>query len=547
MSVILHTSSELPDSSSYQSWLAVTGTNVLLDNSNKLPNLAEKLEQAFMENRETWWGIGKELGREPTAAFAHMPTGGAFGSDFGVMLAWSQLVQNLASAADTCLVVCDDPWLFRHLQGIPGIMAGKRPNLMQAEFKLAIRGWLARTKTALKSAHAALSVKSKRNIQQPGGTAILVYGHPRSTPDGFDAYFGNLMTEEPKLTRVLHVDCGVARARELAGGGRTSSLHQWGCPLFALSLIWTRWHNRHPLTDNKYAWLIRRSIKIENSGGGPAMTLWQSHCQDRWLERVKPARVCWPWENHAWERNLCRSAKKLEVKTLGYQHTVVGPHQINYSTATNPDGLESIPDMVICDGPAYRDEVAAWGVPAERLTIGGAFRFKKFTQRCFDPSGPIFVPLSAIPAAAQSQIQAAKKLSDLGKKVLVKEHPMYPVSFRETENMTRTHETLTEQSGLSAVLFCTGTSGLEAILMKVPAYRLILDDRIAINILPASVNVPSITLEDVEQMVRADTAIVSADWNQILAEPDMNIWHSLLFGDMHADNNTQQIQTQKAL
>ncbi len=91
-----------------------------------------------------------------------------------------------------------------------------------------------------------------------------------------------------------------------------------------------------------------------------------------------PGRVAWPWENFAWERGLCRAARKRGVATIGSQHTVVGPHQINYSTQANADGLASIPDLVVANGPAYKAELSAWGVPEDRLLIGGAFRFKRF-------------------------------------------------------------------------------------------------------------------------------------------------------------------------
>jgi hypothetical protein len=544
MPILLRQSTDLPPAGAYQNWFAVTGTPTILDGTLKLPHLAEKLENAFMDSRKTWWTIGHDLSQEPTAENAHMPTGGAFGSDFGIMLAWSRLTESVANQTDICLVLCDDPWLFRHLARLPNVAAGMAPGLKWAELKLSLRGWLARTKTALKNAVAALLLRGTRAAQHSGGSTILVYGHPQSTADGFDAYFGHLMTHETKLTRVLHVDCYMSRARALAADGRTSSLHGWGSPLFALGLIFMRWKTR---TQNDHNWLIRRSIIHENSGGGLAMTRWQRHCQDRWLKKVKPARVCWPWENHAWERDLCRSARRRNVRTLGYQHTVVGPHQINYATATNPDGLESIPDLVICDGPAYHDEVAAWGVPRDRLKIGGAFRFQRFKDNAYDPAGPIFVPLSAIPAAAQCQIQAAKILAAHGHKVCVKEHPMYPAEFAEENNLSRTDVTLAEQTSLSAVLFCTGTSGLEAVLMGLPAYRLILEDRIAIDILPASISVPNVTLENIEKHVIGQPRPAPVDWDRVLAEPDMNLWHSLLFGDMHANNNDLTKDAQKVV
>jgi hypothetical protein len=543
MPVLLHQSFDLPPSDTYQTWFSVTGVEAVLDTGSKLPRLAERLENAFMESRETWWTIGLGLSREPTAEIAHMPTGGAFGSDFGVMLAWSRLTEDAAKDTQVTLVLCDDPWLFRHLAHLPGVTAGTLPQLLLTEMKLSVRGWLARTKTAFKITLFASQIKKPKIT---GSVAILVYGHPRSNAEGFDAYFGDLMTHETELQRILHTDCDMSRADELSKDGRTFSLHSWGRPLFALRLIWAKWRPGRAFIQGKFGWLVRRSAAKENSGGGPAMNQWQHHCQENWLREARPVRVCWPWENHGWERGLCRSGRKFGVRTLGYQHTVVGPHQINYSTRTNPDGLDSIPDVVICDGPAYRDEVAAWGMPDDRLKVGGAFRFKRFAPGSHDPSGPVFVPLSAIPAAAQKQIEAAHLLAASGKKVLVKGHPMYPAAFSEAENLNRTKTPLTEQTGLSAVLFCTGTSGLEAVLMGLPAYRLMLDDRIAIDILPADINVPGVTLDDVTKQVTGKVPVQPVNWDSVLTEPDIKLWHSLLFGDMHAINDLVNPEKKKA-
>jgi hypothetical protein len=543
MPVLLRQSFDLPQSDAYQIWYSVTGTDALLDAQSKLPRLAERLETAFMESRETWWTIGQKLSQEPTSEIAHMPTGGAFGSDFGIMLAWARLTEDAAKDIRVCLVLCDDPWLFRHLESLPGVIAGTRPRLLLTELKLFSRGWFARIKASLKNAVAS---KQLPKPSVSGDATILVYGHPRSNAMGFDAYFGDLMAHEPELRRILHTDCDVGRARELLKDGRTHSLHSWGRSLFALGLVWAKWQPGRAFTRGKFGWLVRRSAALENSGGGPAMNQWQQHCQDNWLKEARPARVCWPWENHGWERALCRSGRKFNIRTLGYQHTVVGPHQLNYSTRTNPDGLNSIPDLVICDGPAYRDEVAAWGVPNNRLTIGGAFRFKRFLPGSHDPSGPVFVPLSAIPAAAQKQVEAAKILASNGHKVLVKEHPMYPLEFDESENIVRVKTPLTEQTGLSAVLFCSGTSGLEAVLMGLPAYRLMLDDRIAINILPAGIDTPIVTLDDVAEKVTGKVPPLSTSWDSVLTEPDINLWHSLLFGDMHAIKDTQPPEKKRA-
>jgi hypothetical protein len=365
---------------------------------------------------------------------------------------------------------------------------------------------------------------------RPGEPTILVYGHPVSDAEGTDAYFGDLMKRLPRLKRILHTDCPPARAKDLGAG-----LHGWGSPFFALGLVFCRWRPGRKHTAGEYRWLIRRAASFENGGGSPAMNRWQSHCQERWLAQAKPSRVAWPWENHGWERNFCRAARKHGVQTIGYQHTVIGPHQFNYSTATNPDGLLSVPDIIAADGPAYREQLLDWGMPQERLVIGGAFRFRRFSEGLFDVDGPVFVPLSAIPEAATAQLDVARALARLGKPILVRPHPMYHMDVVPENNLLHADKQLAEQSGLSAVLYSTGTSGLEAVLMGIPAYRLMLEDRIAIDVLPSSIPTSAVTPGTaIKALHGAQSTPVRVGWDNILSEPDIGLWKSLLFGDMDA-------------
>ena len=537
MSVLLRRSNAVPVTSQYRFWLAVTGTSPLVNLGLKLPNLEERLEDAFIEEQKTWWQLGNALSKDTNGALAHMPTAGSFGSDFGIMLAWGRLVKELAYEKNVILVVCDDPWLFHHLAEIEGVESGVKPALIWKTLYYNLRGFFVRARIALRNALAALTLSSSRKIFASGETALLVYGHPSSNINGYDAYFGDLMARCRSLKRLLHTDCLVKRASELAKDSRTMSLHAWGNPWFALSLLLCRWRPPEHYLSGPNGWLIKRAAIIENSGGGPAMNFWQAHCQEQWLNIARPSCIVWPWENHGWERNLCRVASRLNIKTIGYQHTVIGPHQFNYAIYSNHDGLKSIPDVVVADGPAYLNEMVAWGIPESRLVIGGAFRFPRFSDDLYDLNGPVFVPLSAVFEVAFSQLEIARVLASKGQRVLVKPHPMYPVSFDESDNLVCAKLPLAEQRGLSAVLYSTGASGLEAILMGIPGYRLTLDDRIAIDVLPRGITTLSVTIKNAAAAileVRASHSIVL--WEEIFSDPDIELWKSLLFSDIDSPN-----------
>jgi hypothetical protein len=452
---------------------------------------------------------------------SHTVACGSFGSDFGLMLAWSDMAARLAREPGRTLVVCDDPWLFRHLASLPGVEAGRAPPLARLEWKLRLRGFAARGLLALRLMRHALACRRWTAAIPKGAAAILVYGHPSSRADGFDTYFGTLMRELPGLKRLLHTDCPPARAAQLAEDGRTASLHGWGSPIFAALLPFTVWRPR------TRSWLVRRAAARENGGGGPAMNRWQMHCQRRFLAAVRPAPICWPWENHAWERDLCRAARAQGIGTVGYQHTVIGPHQINYSTRANLDGIQAIPDVVVADGPAYRREMEDWGVPAQRLVNGGAWRLSGVSGNRFDPAAPVFVPLSAIPAIARLQLDAARLAAASGRRVLVKEHPMYPVAVEELE---RTELGMPQHERLSAVIYATGTSGLEALLLGLPAFRLLPEDRLAIDVLPAGLRTVPVTLDELLPALDAAEPPPPLAFEDVLSPVDMAVWKSLLKG-----------------
>ena len=531
MTLLLRRSRDLPDPGAYRFWFPTTGTEVALDAERKLPRLAARLEGAFNACRTLWWRLGREMGAAATAEIAVTPTGSSMGSDFGVMLAWSRLAGEIAAGDETCLAVCDDPWLFRHLAGIPGVRAGRPPPLSGRRARLRLRGVLARCRVSLSAAMAALRLGQLRGVHAGGDPVLLVYGHPLTDGQGFDAYFDDLMERLPAVKRLLHTDCPARRALELTGDGRTASLHAWGSPLRALGLVTVRWRPDRRHTEGPHGWLVRRAAEKENGGGAPAMNRWSLHCQERWLASAKPSRVAWPWENHAWERGLCRAARRLGVRTIGYQHAVIGPHKLNYSTASNPDGLDSIPDLVVANGPAYRAELAAWGVPEERLVIGGAFRFRRSEKDLYDAEGPVFVPLSSNPDEARQLVAAARAVADSGRAVLVKDHPLYPLKFRESANLSRTTVPMAGHDGLSAVLYTTGTSGLDALLEGLPTFRLMLEDRISIDILPAAAEATPVTADEVVEALRSAARPRPLEWESVLAPPDMELWRRLLSGD----------------
>lgn len=537
MSVLLAHGGAVPEAAAFDTWLCTTGTDEertgRLDPARKRPDVADRLEDAFMAARDIWVALGRRMYAEPTGKVGHTSVCASFGSDFGIMLAWVRIAEDLSAESGRHLIICDDPWLFRALGGLPGVVAvSSPPPLVGVEWKRHIRGFLSRVKNAVRLARTSLATRrfTAKVLDKPA--AMVVFAHPLSTPEGHDAYFGDLMEQLPGLVRLLHTDCPAARAIELSAHERTASLHGFGSPLYALwRLPFVRWRPTLTGLPEPQRWLVRRAAAMENGGGGPAMNRWQMHCQARWLARAKPQglkTVTWPWENFAWERALVRTARAMGIGTVGYLHTVIGPHQFNYAADASPDGTDSIPDRIAADGPAYTRDLLANGQPAARIIDAGAFRFTPDGTKRYAPDGPVFVPLSGNLRIAKLQIEAGRRVAAAGRTVIVKPHPMYPIDIPTTERLSATDTPFMRQTAISAVLFTTGASGLEALLAGVPCVRLRIDGLISINVFPQGIDCPTANLDSVAEVLERQAPPPIIEWHDIFSEPDLAIWRELL-------------------
>lgn len=528
MTVLLRTTNNLPDSKNYDHWFSITGSKVSLCSEKMLPNLAVRLEQAFDSIAPIWWQIANTIGKTPSGEYSYALVCSPIASDFGLMLAWNQLALELTQEQPTTLIICDDPWLFRQIATLSNVKTGQKPPVWPLRMKGGLRGFVSRFQLAIRLSLTSLRLRTQRNTQVGSGAFILVYGHPKSTADGYDAYFGDLMCQMPTLNRLLHTDCQLGKVRELSLDGRTTSLHAWGDFWRPFQLLFVRWRPSHGDCAGEFGWLIRRAAVIEGSGGAHAMTAWTKHCLQNWIQKVHPERIAWPWENLPWERLLVKMTRHKGVKSLGYQHADVGPHQYNMSISSNSGGLDDIPDRIILNGNAYKDQLLRWGLPESRTVVGGAFRTAPVTNVKFDPEGPVFVALSGLLPVAREMLKAVSNAQKGGILFLIKEHPMYPIRFKNSHFMQRTDKSLSEIKSARAVLYGTGMSGLEGLLAGLPTYRLLLEDRICVNTLPEQYCGNSVTASDLVKILKNPETAERINWHDLFSPIDISIWQDIL-------------------
>lgn len=505
-------------------WCAVGGGDVGLAVKRRVPYLGRLLEEAFDAVAADWLDLASTLGREPSSELAHAPAAATNVSDLGLMLAWSQLIDRWGRESSVVLVVCDDPWLFRHLMGRPGVTAAAPPGLHLAEIRWRLRGFVARVAVAVRSAIACLALSHQRSRLAPGGAWLLVYGHPGSDKTGGDAYFGSLLQTLPGLKRLLHIDCQIERARELSRHRSTVSLHAWGSISAAARLVLARWH---VTPVGPYRWLIRRASVLEGGTGQGAALRWQIICQDNWLRHMRPAVIAWPWENHSWERALVRRARACGVHTIGYQHATVAWREWNYSPRSNSDGESSLPDRVLCSGEAGFARLRQYGFPAAKMEIGGALRFSGPGRPRFDAAAPIFVATPSDAVISAEMLAAIRPLGASGRHFIVKDHPLSPFSFAESPGVERSRTALGAQTAVSAVLYCGTSVGLEAVLAGLPVLRFRPASRVPVDVIPQGISVPAADADELGQALdrlrTADGAFVD-----VFAQPELAVWRNVL-------------------
>jgi hypothetical protein len=529
VTVLLRMAGDVADVPLTVPWLSPTARRPI-EGRAKYPATAELLHQAFDEVRDEWWQIGRQLGGEPGGEWSHAASCASMNSDLGTMLAWDRVARGLAGRTGDTLLICDDPWLFRHLATLDGISAGRYPALVPAAMRLRIRGVLARIRFVWRALRALAAVRHQRDrAAWKNGAVLLVYAHPASDADGQDAYFGSLLKTLPGLGRAIHTDGDLTRAQVLSASTHSVSLHAFGSIGAALRCLTARWRPGAERSRGPYGWLIRRAAAREGAGAAAAATSWQTRCQEAWLDAVKPRVVAWPWENHPWERAFVRAAQQRGVTTIGYQHTVVGRHMYNQSPSSNPNGMAGLPDLIICGGPAYCRQLESWGIPRDRLAVGGSFRIATASPDVHDPKGPVFVALAADHRIAAQMMDAVRGLAAEGHlRFVVKAHPMYPFAFSETERLRRTDKVLAQQTAVSAVIYSTGTVGLEALFSNLPVVRFLPEGIVATDILPEGLTVATADRAHLEAALSAVKPPSGINPQAVISPVDLSVWRQHL-------------------
>jgi len=93
---------------------------------------------------------------------------------------------------------------------------------------------------------------------------------------------------------------------------------------------------------------------------------------------IRPPVVLHLYENQPWEKILRAGLRRAlpETKIVGYQHVPLAPYFINTYPSAREIDQDLIPDHILVPGERFRTFLNDWGMPNERVSVGGGLRFE---------------------------------------------------------------------------------------------------------------------------------------------------------------------------
>lgn len=151
----------------------------------------------------------------------------------------------------------------------------------------------------------------------------------------------------------------------------------------------------------------------------------------------RPKGVLTLYEGHAWERIAWAAAKEVDLscRTIGYQHTILLPHQLSLLRPAEAESPDAKPDIVLCLGPRT-EEMLRPGHPRSRLIPFGTFRRAALAPNGAGPA-PQRKTVLVLPEAHREEmdllfrtaVEAAELLPD--HRFILRCHPILPSPLRQ--------------------------------------------------------------------------------------------------------------------
>jgi len=237
----------------------------------------------------------------------------------------------------------------------------------------------------------ALGRRGRRSAATPEVWLYSLF-HPRCLQgeDGWtDPFFGDLDellsqngVDVGRLLPLAHIgDTAALDGRMRYLRPQASGITLTGLVRAVLSVWVPSWPRAAQIDGLDVGPLLRRAWWQDLSRAvGPAAYLFKSSMDQVFRSRAVSC-VVFPYENQTWERMLIMSAREAGVRTVGYQHSTVPHLSLNYFFGRQGVGSAPIPDAVLTTGKYYQETLITGGLPVERVSVGGAWRYRHLQGR----------------------------------------------------------------------------------------------------------------------------------------------------------------------
>lgn len=416
----------------------------------------------------------------------------------------------------------------------------------RALFSLAYAAYFTLRLAQIKLRHAG----ARRNLErQPFDVVAKTWRFPDSR-EGEDFYYGDLQRKlQAKGTRMLLLySYPRGRAWEKPSvkpqpGNR--ELHELSLlPLSApLKLVFWQWR-----TSLRLGRIAQESQGLEALVAEQAMRDCVSYRHllaglSYWVFRKaseiwKPKAVLALYEGHAWEQLAWTAAKEVDpsCKTIGYQHTILLPHQLSLLRPSQGEFAGAKPDIVLCLGPRT-ERMLKPGHPGSRLIPFGTFRKTAQAPERSSPT-PERKTVLVLPEAHREEmdllfktaLQAAEMLPD--HRFILRCHPILPDPLEQILSSVRRdprslpnveislNSSIEKDFGRSSALLYRGSSsvlyavryGLKPIYLRNGAGTE-LDSLFELRAWKEEVGAAGSLAESLRRYAGADPSALESEWN----------------------------------
>lgn len=177
--------------------------------------------------------------------------------------------------------------------------------------------------------------------------------------------------------------------------------------------------------------------------------------------RVRPGRIVFPWEGHAWEQVLTGAAHTYMpgCRVVGYDNLNFTSLALSLYPSAGEVWIRPLPDRIVTNGPTFSEALRASAFPDDRIRTGCALRHPSLRNAAMSPAPREDFVLAAGSIDAGQSIELLRKASAaFGHELIARLHPasdMRRIRAALTPDIRYSDEPLSELLGRARLMLYT--------------------------------------------------------------------------------------------